>query len=202
MTQSIAASLGVESVVAPLSSAVRPLTDSARPVTEGISSVLSALPKLSRPLQPILPIDASVPWAGRRPAPATGQLITVPSKSVQPAVAAGPLAGAGYTVDNSTATFVALATHRTDLASGPAVGASSSAPALPVPVPGSFPGMPGAALQSGSAAGSSMTQHDGSSGAIGASGLAARMLASRAPAVTEETGVTLVRAEDPSVSPD
>ncbi len=202
-TQRIAASLGLEKVVAPLTTAVRPLTDTARPVTEGISSVLSVLPVLSRPLNPILPVDASTSWAGLKPAPATGdRTIQVPFQAVQPVVTAGPAAGALYTVETSTAPFVATATDRTDDTSGPAVGARSTAPTLPVPVPGSFPGMPGAALQSGSAAGSSMTQHDGSTGAIGAGGLAARMLASRAPAVTEKTGVTLVRAEDPSVSPD
>jgi len=202
MTQDIAASLGVEKVVAPLTSAVRPLTDTARPVTEGVTSVLTVLPKFNRPLQPILPVDASSSWVGRQPTPATAETSTAPLQAVQPVIATGPTAGAGHAVESWTASFVAIATDSSDLASGPAVGASNSAPTLPVPVPGPFPGMPGAALQSGSAAGSSMTQHEGSTGAIGTSGLAARMLASRATAVTEKTGVTLVRAEDPSVSPD
>lgn len=201
VTHGIATSLGMGDAVAPLTTAVRPLTDTTQGVTAGVSSVLAGLPKVSKSLRPIarLPIDGSSAWTGVLPVPATPERTTAPLQSAPQTVSVEDLAGP---VELSTVHLAASAAHRSDLASGPAVGADSPAPTLPVPVPGSFPGFPGAALHSGSAAGSSSTQHDGSTGAVGAGGLAARLLASRVLAVTEDSGVTLVRAEDPSVSPD
>jgi hypothetical protein len=194
VTQGLATSLGVDDAVAPLTQASKPLTDR-------ISSVVSVLPKVKTPLRPRvrLPIDGFSPWTGDLPLPAMAERSIAPEKTAVPAVPAGQMAGP---VELSTAQLAALAAHSPDVASGPAVGAGSSAPKPPVPGPGPIPVLPGAALHSGSAAGSSSTQHDGSTGAVSTSGLAAGMLASRALAVTEDSGVTLVSAEDLSVSPD
>jgi hypothetical protein len=200
-TQGITTSLGVDDAVAPLTTAVRPLTETTRPLTDRISSVVPGLPQVSTPLRPIvrLPIDDHSPWTGAQPVPATAERSTTPVQAALPAVPADQIAGP---VDSSTAQFAAPAAHRPDSASGPAVGAGLPAPTLPAPGPGSLPVLPGAALHGGSAAGSSLAQHDGPTGAVGTGGLAARLLASRAFAVTEDSGVTLVCAEDPSVSPD
>lgn len=198
MTQCIATSLGVDDAVAPLTLAVRPLADTARPLTDRIMSVVSGLPKVKAPAVR-LPIDDLSSWTGVPPVPATEERSISP---VQAALPAAPAVHNAGPVELSPVQFAAFAVHRPDYTSGPAVGAGSSAPTSPVPVPGSIPVLPGAALHSGSAAGSSSNQHDGSAGAVGTSSLATRLLASRALGVTEDSGVTLVRAEDPSVSPD
>ncbi len=195
VTQGITTSLGVDGAVAPLTTAVRPLAG-ARPLTDRISSVVSGLPRVKSPTSR-LPIVGNSPWTGDLPVPATAEG-SLPDQAALPAVPVGHFGFADFTANRNAA----QAAYRPDASSGRAVGAGSSAPTSPTPGPGSVPVFPGVATHGGSAAGSSSHQLDGSSGAVGAGGLSDRMFASRAFAVTEDSGVTLVRAEDPSVSPD
>jgi hypothetical protein len=182
-----------------LTEVVRPLTDTIRPLADTLPATGS--PRVSGTAVPVLPATTGSTSArtGHLPAPVTAERSTAPDQAATPVAGSH---GVARTVGSSTVSPPTPAASILGNTARIPVGARPAAPAQPQPAPGTFPVLPGKGTNSGSAAGSSMFQLDGSTGAVGTGAHTARALATRALPVPADSGVPLVRAEDLSVTPD
>lgn len=178
----------LEPVLQPANSVLSPVLSGLAPVTSGLASATSPVDR-EAPVVSVPNGDDSLAWTDFGP-------VMTDSASAS----TGSVLKSASRMDFADTTSTVAST--VEPTTGPRAGSTPVDPVLPLPAPVTAPVFPATGSHNGSTASTFTFQHDGSTGAVSISSLQARLTALRAWSGDVEAGVTLVRAEELSVSPD